>query len=134
MSGAAAWLKNSGYGPVSPVGAAAAEVVGTAYKGIYHLSDADLGSSDWANKRYCRVRVSGSLATFDGACGMPLTHLVVLATDASLRLEISPRSRTTLDLWLHQRARRSGGSKWERLPELDDLVALARAAQLVPSS
>ena len=121
------WLQTSAKIEASELGCEVAEVVGTAMAGLYHLNDRDLHASEWNHPRMITVRLSyRALSTYDPPL---LSMLVVLATDHMLRLEIRPRSRTTLSLCFWKRGCREGGSMYERLPSMERLTNMARKAE-----
>ncbi len=112
---------------LSAIGEVAANIVGTAFNGLYHLEYRDLEASDWSNEHICRVRLTTyGLATVDGNI---LTRLLVLAFDAQVRLAIKPRSHWTIDLIFTQRHHRKSKEDClhEVIPTLEQSVEHIRS-------
>jgi len=105
---------------LSPLGVTVADVLGHAWRGIYHLTPGSLNKPQWHDPRHIVVNVPAShLSTYDGDV---LTVLVVTCFDAMLRLEIVSSGPRLVGLGFSRRTKRSG-SIYERLPHLDDMVA-----------
>ena len=101
----------------SELGLVVADILGYAFKGIYHIYGYD--KVDWSNPYYIRVDlVKDCLATFDG---QELTELVLLCLYKGVRLEIGrPNKRGyNLGLTFHQRQPEVKGLRFfERQPSL----------------
>lgn len=95
----AAHLRSVGVPQISPLGERAARLLAIWLYGLHHLPRLD--EIDWADPHCIELRWSCELSTYDNNM---LTHLVVLAHQHALRLEISPRSREYLTLRFHGRA------------------------------
>lgn len=116
------WLRDSiGIEP-SALGAEVADIMGQAWRGLYHMGRRDLSASTWADPHCVEVRLGWvDLATFDRGF---LTELVVLCHDRCIRLSIEARARRYLTLQFHKR-RRTGGLG-ERHPTIEQAVASIR--------
>ena len=113
---------------VSPLGHPVADVLGFAWRGLYHLPDSVVTKTAWHDPRHIAMNVPvGHLSTYDGDT---LTVLVVVCFDAMLRLEISGSGPRAIGLSFHARRSRTGGMG-ERLPHLDDCIAQIRRAYVV---
>jgi len=100
------WLKSQPYAKeISPLGESVAEVLGTVFSGLYHLSDTSLKKANWANSHFLEIVIRGSLSSWDSSL---LTWLVVLAHDAMLRLDIEGAANGYLRLRFHRRE-----TRWE---------------------
>lgn len=110
-------LRNSG--PISPLGTAAADLLGDVFLGIYHIDTRQLRQVDWSDPNCITVPINTSLCTVDFD---HLTRLMVLAHDRMIRVDIQGKSRGWLLLLFHQRHSREG-HMWERYPTLEDHAA-----------
>jgi hypothetical protein len=113
------WVKRNKQ-PMSPLGEKVADILGQAFRGIYHISKdirrADLTPNDYIEMTF--MAYGGVLSTFDGA---ELTYLVVLCHDAGVRLEIEPCNPRYLKLCFSRRRSRTG-SMSHRMPTIEDHV------------
>ena len=100
--GGAAWLRASGVKEISPLGENVAEILAIIWSGLYHLEGVE--KVDWKDNYLIRVSIREPLATWDFN---HLTQLVVLAHDACIRMQITPKGQKLL-LSFHQRQGRDG--------------------------
>lgn len=108
--------------PMSPLGRAAADVLGLAYKGIYHLPGGCLRKVNWGHPHYVQVSVFKDISTWDDS---ELTRLVVVCHDLLLRLDVNPAGSFHLRLGFSQRRTRTG-SIMDRIPTIEEHVTLIR--------
>lgn len=120
------WIARQKYGAqMSPLGGAAADLLGDIYLGIYHLSFAALAKVDWTATELVSVTLYGNMATYDDDL---LTKIVTLSHDRMLRVEIQAAAPNYLKLMISQRTTREPGRCWLQMPTLEDHVALLRKA------
>lgn len=120
------WIKSAlKVTDMSSLGERAANVLGAASRGIYHLDDVDLKAVDWSDDHHIEYRLRyQDVATVDGNF---LTVLVVLCHDSMMRLSIRPRGHHSLALMFHDRKSRDRGdgfSGW--CPTLEDHARMIR--------
>lgn len=124
------WAERQGLRCITLRGKAIADIMGEVFRGIYHMDPNDLEASDFDAGI---VRVNRSIATWDFDFATwdfdHLLTLVVLATDEGFRLEICPRSNSTMTIRFHLHPR--GDNPMEELPLFDDMVASIRG-RVVP--
>jgi hypothetical protein len=128
MYAGADWIRKTLKIPLSPLGERVADLLGDVCAGIYHLDPKALKRAKWDDTRSIEISLDCvNLATFDGSI---LTHLVILAHDACVRLEIDGRRgpRGGVVLTFHAREGRAG-RLWTRHPTIEQAVANVRAAQ-----
>ena len=111
------WVKESLKKELSPIGVKAADILGEAFQGIYHLSMKSLNKVDWEDKHYIEINIYGGLSTFDSSV---LTNLVFLAHWFCVRFEIEAASYRSLKLSFTDRKR--GGELYNRHPTLESAV------------
>jgi hypothetical protein len=116
------WLLDRGL-VVSGFGSQVAEIIGTVYKGIYHIDQtAQHKRTEWHSDSWIEITISNSLATYDGN---QLTQLVVLCHDAAIRLEIRASCRGYLKLCFSPRDATSK-STFYRHPSLEQAIQYIR--------
>lgn len=108
--------------PMSELGAAAADIVGAVYRGIYHVHSSLLEKAEWDHRFMVRLTVYGELATFDADL---LTTLVVLAHDRCVRVAVEPRNMRHLRLCFSPRKGREG-HLFERHPSIEAALLRVR--------
>lgn len=107
---------------MSPLGRAAADLLGDVWSGIYHLDNKKLKQVDWGDPYCISVQLDHqTLATFDAPL---LTWLVVLCHDRCLRMSVSAATINTLELMFHQRQREGGVD--QRMPTIETHIELIR--------
>ena len=121
------WIERSLKATCSELGKLAADVLGDAFLGIYHLNRTSLKKVDWNNEQQISVTFCGELATVDAN---ELTRLVILCHDRMLRLSVQGAAPNYLRLVFHKRTVRKGGEFWQRCPKLDDHIQVIRDAYL----
>lgn len=89
---------------ISPLGRKVADLLGDLYGGIYHIDDKQLRAVDWAYPHHIEFFTTDSFATTDFN---NLTHLVFLAHDYCVRVQIDakPHGKHELRLRFHPRQR-----------------------------
>ena len=115
------WIEYSAKKPMSPLGKEVADVLGAAFKGIYHISRV-AHNTDWTNPHFIRVALDRGLYTFDSN---ELTTLVVLSHDRMLRMEINSCNFRHVELVFHPRKERYG-STMTRMPFMEDHIDIIR--------
>ena len=114
------WMRESAKVDLSPLGEKVADILGTAWRGIYHIQREVLHKRvEWGNTNRIGVVVRGDLATFDFD---HLTTLVVLAHDKAVRVSVEGRSSWGHLLLTFSPRQREGGT-WERHPTMDAATA-----------
>lgn len=121
------WIEATYKVTCSPLGRLAADILGYAFAGIYHLNARSLGKANWACERYVTVTLDRELATFDG---MELTMLAVLAHDAAVRVSVEGASPRHLRLHFHLRER-DGEPQWGRHPTIEGAIKRIRSGYRV---
>lgn len=105
---------------MSELGKKVADLLGDLFLGIYHLDSDKLKAVDWSNTHHIEFALGWkSLSTYDDS---HLTHLVLLAHQRAIRVQISPRSNHYLTLIFHQR---ESGMKHEwhkRHPTIEEAI------------
>lgn len=84
--------------PVSQLGEIVADILGQLYEGIYHIEDNFIFKVDWSSNRMINITLpdgGGRFATFDASL---LTHLVILAQAAKVRIAITAATHGYLRL------------------------------------
>lgn len=99
------WIERSFKVKCSPVGRAAADLLGDVFQGIYHMEHGALKRADWTDPHYIAVTTVRDLANVDGC---ELMVLCVLASDRMLRVEISGVAPGRVRIGITQRSVRSG--------------------------
>lgn len=119
------WLKKSlKIEDMSELGEKAADFLGDVFLGLYHLPNRSLRRVKWdGDNEGIEITLYGPLCTYDDNV---LTRMIVLAHDRLLRLEISGCGPNYIKLLIHQRTLRTGGRQFERMPTLEDHVAMIR--------
>lgn len=116
------WIKKALNPPtITPLGAAVADLLHDLYNGLHHADPVQLKKVAWHDDHHIEFLHYGGLANFDSE---RLTLLVVRAHDYKLRVEISARAPRYLELMFHLRKRE--GSNWDRIPTMEDHLALIR--------
>lgn len=116
------WIRESLKKPLSAIGEKAANILGEAYQGIYHLPHGSLRTTDWNDPHLCEVWVYDDIATWDGNA---LTTLVILAHDECVRLAIRVHNQRRLRLWFSPRDREAKSSSY-RHPTIEEAIKRAR--------
>jgi len=116
------WVKESLKRPMSSIGILAADILGEAYQGIYHLPHGSLRATDWNDPHWCKVWVYDDIATWDGNA---LTTLVILAHDKCVRLAIRVHNQRRLLLWFSPRDREAKSRSYLH-PTIEEAIALVR--------
>ncbi len=106
----------------SPLGRAVADLLGSVFRGIYHMNYTSLRKVEWDNPRYIDVTVDREVATFDSD---ELTALVVLCHDKQLRCSVAGLAPGYVRLTFHQRLDREG-NVGQRHPTMEQAVERVR--------
>lgn len=118
----AGWIEQCLKVKCSPLGRAAADLLGEVWAGIYHLDRKELGKVNWASDHVIIIRLAfTSLSTYDNET---LTLLVVRAHDYCLRLDVRGAGKDSIELMFHQRQRT--GSLGQRMPTMEAHLAAIR--------
>lgn len=107
---------------MSPLGVAAANLLGDVFEGIYHIDTPKFRAVVWNDPECIIVPINSSLCTVDFD---HLTRLVVLAHDRMIRVDIQAQGRNWLLLLFHQRRSRTG-ERHERYETIEDHAAILR--------
>lgn len=109
---------------ISELGALVADILGAAYRGLYHLDDRRLMEMDWSDKDriFLTLGQGQELATYDGP---ELTVLAVLCHDASVRLAVCGHGMNRLALSFHRRTV-NAPSLWGRHWSIEAAVEYVR--------
>lgn len=117
------WIKGSMKKEMSPLGEAAANLLGDVFLGIYHMDTSLLKKVDWTDKYYIIVPIwSSALSTVDNN---ELTRLVVLAHDRMMRVDVMPHAFRYMKLGISQRTVREGDLS-ERCPTMERHIQIIR--------
>ena len=117
------WIREGARLPMSELGAKVADILGAAYRGIYHMPRGAIAKANWADPNCVRVYVyDHDLATFDSDI---LTTLVVLCHDQCVRLAISGHNPHRARLEFSARKGRDGSSS-TRHPTIESAIERAR--------
>jgi hypothetical protein len=120
------WIARQKYGAqMSPLGGAAADLLGDIYLGIYHLPSARLAKVDWTAAKLVSITLCATMATYDDDL---LTRIVTLSHDRMLRVEIQAARPSYLKLMISQRTTREPGQCWEHMPTLEAHISALRKA------
>jgi hypothetical protein len=114
------WLARNLKRELLPFEAKVADILGAAWRGIYHLDENGLRRATWSHDRVS-LCVWGELATFDGS---ELTALAILCADAHVRLAVQPAMRY-LRLTFTARER-AGTGFWDRHPTIEAAIDSVR--------
>lgn len=107
----------------SPLGCQVADILGYVWQGIYHIGRSALERVKWEDEGLVSVVIKGELATFDNDY---LARLVILASDADLRLGIEGKGPHYLKLSFWRVTPRLSIRAWR---SLDDVLAEVRSAR-----
>lgn len=119
----AEWVKALKHHPhMSPLGIAAANLLGDVFQGIYHIDTPQFRGVAWNDPNCITVPINNSLCTVDFD---HLTRLVVLAHDRMIRVDIQGQCAGWLRLLFHQRHSRTG-ERFERYETIEDHAAMLR--------
>lgn len=119
------WIEKSlGRREITPFGRIVANILGAAFRGIYHIPTSRLSPVRWEDPSYLTITIFNDLPTYDGSL---LTYLVVLAHDAEIRLSIEPCNPRYLRLVFCLRHGRSEGIS-HRHPTMEEAIRLIREA------
>jgi hypothetical protein len=117
MNTNASWLKNNGK-TLSDLGVKVAQIIGSVFRGIYHLEKEVLHKRvDWSSDHFICIVIPESLSTFDSS---KLTELVVHCHNQAIRLNISGRAVSYLSLEFSPRIR--DGSISKRHPSIESVI------------
>jgi hypothetical protein len=117
------WLAQQGK-VCSVFGSQVAEIVGTVYKGLYHIPEtATHKRTEWDSEHWIEITVRDTLSTFDDS---NLTQLVILCHDAAIRLEIKASSTNYLKLCFSPRQHHAKSS-WIKHPTMEDAIKKIRS-------
>jgi len=118
------WIATQKYGKaMSPLGIAAADLLGDVFEGIYHLNERALAKVRWENPHQVEVILSDS-QRFSTVDHNVLTRIVVLAHDRAMRVTIRGVAPGYLRLLFHQRTRE--GDLYTSCPTMEDHIAAIR--------
>lgn len=106
------WCKH----PASEVGSRVAELL-EELDGLHHFEESLMKKVEWDHPFYIKMRLRGSLSTFDFDV---MTRLVFLAHDHCIRVEIQSCNAQYLTLLFHPRVRE--GEMSQRHPTLEQAV------------
>jgi hypothetical protein len=121
----AAWLERGLVVKLSPLGRVVADILGFAYRGLYHIPPRQLGKIRWDDAHRIAVNVSDhGLATFDGRV---LTDLVIACHECHVRMAIEGCNSNYVTLVFSQRAPAGPGvSIADGQPTIEEQVATVR--------
>lgn len=102
---------------LSPFERDAADLLGEAFGGLYHMDPDELRRGEWS-ERMVKVGARTDLSTFDFNM---LTRLVLLAHERCVRLSIIAASKGRVFIVLHPRSRT--GDSVERHPNIEEAIA-----------
>ncbi|KKM18497.1 hypothetical protein LCGC14_1665080 [marine sediment metagenome] len=94
------WIEKMGWGPMSPLGAEVADILGYCWSGIYHIDNRYLREVKWSDPDQMWIRLREELATHDFS---RLTELVLLAHLTGIRIAVLPKSNCTVELTFYRR-------------------------------
>ena len=118
------WIKRNTGQDISDNQARCLDTLVTAVDRIYNLEKYLAGKETRHRFQFVhdglRVYYKGTVSTFD--CSR-LTRLVLEAHRNAVRVEISPRSQMSFEIWLTPRS--ATGYSWERHPSLEALGRMA---------
>lgn len=100
---------------ISQFGRQVADLLGYAYRGLYHLSGVE--KRDWNSEDRITVPIYGDLSTFDFDI---LTVLVFLAHSMAIRLEVQPAGPRMVRLLFSKRQR--DGNIFDRHPTIREAL------------
>lgn len=106
---------------MSPFGKNVAQIIGTVWRGIYHLPQGSYihERTKWDDPTFIRVVIpDNGLATWDFD---NLTKLVVLCHDYCIRVQIDCAGMKNINLRFHRRKGREGGMA-ERHPTIEQAI------------
>ena len=96
------WLRGK-VAAMSPFGERVADLVGEAYRGLYHVEGGSLFKADWGSDEHVTFSVYDAwFSTYDGDL---LTRLVVLSHDRCIRFQVHPSAPRHLRLSFTNRER-----------------------------
>jgi hypothetical protein len=123
MTPGAEWLV-SRIPSASTLGRRVADILNTVWRGIYHISDADLllTEDNWSHEHVVEIRIYSWVSTFDDD---QLTALVILCHDRCVRLCIGPRNMHYITLRFTLRGRRGGINRYH--PTLEAAIERVRS-------
>ena len=107
----------------SPLGCQVADILDYVWAGIYHVGRSALERVVWEDEGLVTVVIKGELATFDNDY---LARLVILASDAGLRLGIEGKGPHYLKLSFWRVTPRLSIHAWR---SLDEVLAEVRASK-----
>lgn len=84
------------------------------YNGMHHVPNTQIAKMDWTNKRFLSFKVRDSMATYDYDM---LTHLVLLAHEYCVRVEINSCNFHYFEIMFFNRINRRG-KYYERHPTI----------------
>lgn len=116
------WIAHDTSIKLSQLGQEVADILGQAWKGIYHIKSAAL-KVDWGNPHWISINVRVPLCTFDDDL---LTRLIVLCNDRLIRLQIEGIGPGYLRLTFHQRNHRHG-RLYDRIPYIENHIEQIRS-------
>lgn len=107
---------------ISEFGSKVADILGQAYKGIYHAQKTVLNKrTEWESDRWIEVVVYGELSTYDGD---ELTRLVLLCHEQSIRLGVCGAAPGYLRLTFSPRKNDPKAPLWDRHPSIEQAIAV----------
>lgn len=114
------WVKYQ-YPKVSEFGCKVADILGQAYKGIYHIQKAVLNKKvRWESDCWIEIVINRELSTYDGN---ELTVLVLLCHEQSIRLSVSGAAPGYLRLGFSPRKATLNAPTWDRHPTIEQAIA-----------
>lgn len=116
------WIESSLGCKCSSLGRKVADVLGFAYKGIYHVDNSALDKAEWDSNHYVRVVIQDGISTYDFNT---LTELVFLCHVYRVRLQINSCNPGRLALMFHERTETE--KRMSRYhPDINEAVATFR--------
>ena len=116
------WIRESLKKPMSAIGVKAADILGEAYCGIYHLPHNSVRNTDWADVHCVKVWVYDDLSTCDAET---LTTLVIMCHEQCVRMTIRAHNRRRLCLWFSPRDRDAKSRSYTH-PTIEQAIELVR--------
>ena len=118
------WLRGTMKSDMSPLGEKVADILGQAWRGIYHMDNSAIKKTNWSDTYIIEVNIYQGLATWDGHT---LLALVVLCFDAKVRLSIISCNMQYIKLQFHQRLPPDKSTHgFESIPTLEKAVEQMR--------
>lgn len=115
------WVEAATKQKLSPVGRAAADLLGDVFLGIYHLPMRSLQKVEWQNPSFIEITIDCGLSTYDDDL---LTRIVLLAHDRVLRVHVRGVANGYMRMMISQRRRE--GDLYNRHPAMEEHIKTLR--------